>query len=70
MAMNSQSGAYSQFQGYNACYPLELYLADVHLDVTSQSGSQYANVGLDNSNIAPAGPGVTTFDFHLRHDRR
>ncbi|MFP5205657.1 MAG: glycoside hydrolase family 28 protein [Acidobacteriota bacterium] len=68
MATNSQSGAYSQFQGYNASYPLGLYLADVHLDVTKQTSSQYANVGLDNSNITPAGPGVTTFDFHLRHD--
>jgi polygalacturonase len=70
MAVNSQSGAYSQFQGYNAGYPLGLYLAFVHLDVTNQTGSQYANVGLENSNITPAGTGVTTFDFRLHRDDR
>lgn len=70
MAIDSQPGAYSQFQGYNASYPLELYLAHVHLDATAQQNSQYANAGLDNSNITPAGPGVTTFDFHLRHEDR
>jgi len=65
-ATNSQSGAYSQFQGYDAANPLGLYLAHVHLDVTTQQSSQYANVGLDDSNITPAGPGVTTFNFNLR----
>jgi polygalacturonase len=64
-AINSQSGAYSEFEGYNAANPLELYLANVDLDVTAQQSSQYAIVGLDNSNITPAGPAVTTFDFHL-----
>jgi polygalacturonase len=64
-AINSQSGAYSEFEGYDAANPLELYLANVDLDVTNQQNSQYAIVGLDNSNITPAGPGVTTFDFHL-----
>ena len=65
-AIDSQSGAYSEFEGYNAANPLELYLANVDLDVTTQQNSQYAIVGLDNSNITPAGTGVTTFDFHLR----
>jgi polygalacturonase len=64
-ATNSQSGAYSLFEGYNAANPLELYLSHVDLDVTTQQNSQYANVGLDNSNISPAGPGVTTFPFKL-----
>ncbi len=64
-AINSQSGAYSQFQGYSATNPLELYLANVDLDATAQQSSQYAIVGLDHSNITPAGTGVTTFDFHL-----
>ncbi|MFP5226521.1 MAG: glycoside hydrolase family 28 protein [Acidobacteriota bacterium] len=63
---NSQAGAYSQFQGYDADNPLGLYLANVHLDVTNQTGSQYANVGLNHSNITPAGTGVTTFEFDLR----
>ena len=67
-AIDSQSGAYSEFQGYNSSYPLELYLAHVNLDVTKQTGSQFANVGLDGSNVTPAGAGVTTFDFDLRHD--
>lgn len=65
LAINSQSGAYSEFQGYNAANPLGLYLANVYLDSTAQENSQYANVGLDNSNITPSGPGVTTFDFNL-----
>ncbi|HEX4064419.1 MAG TPA: glycosyl hydrolase family 28 protein [Acidobacteriaceae bacterium] len=64
-AIDSQSGAYSEFEGYNAANPLELYLANVNLDQTAQQDSQYAIVGLDNSNITPAGTGVTTFDFHL-----
>jgi polygalacturonase len=64
-AAHSQSGAYSEFEGYDAANPLELYLARVYLDATAQQNSQYANVGLDHSNIVPTGPGVTTFDFSL-----
>ena len=64
-SINSQSGAYSEFQGYNAANPLQLYLANVDLDITAQQDSQYAIVGLDNSNITPAGTGVTTFNFNL-----
>lgn len=64
-ATNSQSGAYSEFEGYNASYPLGLYLAHVHLDSTAQQDSQDAVVGLDDSNITPAGPDVTTFNFWL-----
>lgn len=69
VATDSQSGAYSEFEGYNAANPLGLYLANVNLDATTQQDSQYAVVGLDNSNITPAGPGVTTFDFYLRDPR-
>lgn len=65
-AVNSQSGAYSEFEGYDANHPLGLYLAHVDLDATAQQNSQYAIVGLDNSDITPAGPGVTTFPFYLR----
>jgi polygalacturonase len=64
-ATDSQSGAYSEFEGYDAANPLGLYLANVNLDSTAQENSQYANVGLDNSNITPSGPEVTTFDFYL-----
>lgn len=65
-AANSQSGAYSEFEGYDAANPLGLYLANVNLDAAAQQNSQFANVGLDNSNITPSGPGVTTFNFTLR----
>jgi polygalacturonase len=65
VATDSQSGAYSEFQGYNASNLLELYLANVNLDQTAQQKSQYASVGLYNSNITPSGTGVTTFDFYL-----
>jgi len=64
-ATGSQSGAYSEFEGYNAANPLGLYLAHVNLDSTAQQDSQYAIVGLDDSNITPSGTGVTTFEFHL-----
>lgn len=67
-SVNSVSGAYSKFEGYNAGYPLGLYLAHVNLDATAQKNTQYANVGLEDSNIVPAGPGVTTFDFHLHNN--
>ncbi len=68
-ATNSQSGAYSEFEGYSATNPLELYLAHVYLDVNNQQMSQFANVGLDRSSITPAGTGVTTFPFNLHEDR-
>ena len=65
-SVNSQSGAYSKFQGYSTSNPLQLYLAYVYLDATAQSsGNQYAAVGLDRSNIVPTGPGVTTFPFTM-----
>lgn len=65
-SVSSQSGAYSEFEGYSASNPLQLYLAYVHLDATAQSSSnQYASVGIDNSNIVPTGPGVTTFPFTM-----
>lgn len=64
-AVNSQSGAYSQFEGFNAANPLGLYLAHVNLDVTTQKNAQDAIVGLDDANITPSGPDVTTFDFEL-----
>ena len=65
-AADSAPGAYSESQGYDASDPLELYLARVHLDATAHSSmNQYARVGLDNSNIVPAGTGVTTFPFTM-----
>jgi len=65
LSANSQSGAYSEFEGYDEDHILGLYLAYVFLDNTTQQSSQYANVGLDFSNIVPAGTGVTTFNFFI-----
>lgn len=62
-ATNSQSGAYSEFQGYDADHILQLYLAKVNLDSLAQQNTQYSNVGLDHSNIVPSGPFVTTYYF-------
>lgn len=64
-AANSAAGAYSEFQGYNAANPLELYLANVHLDSNDQSNNHDAMVGLFHSTIVPTGPNVTTFLFNL-----
>jgi polygalacturonase len=60
-AVQSQSGAYSEFNGYDANHLMGLTLENVLLDATAQQNSQYANVGLFNSNITPSGTGVTTF---------
>jgi polygalacturonase len=60
-ATSSQSSAYSTFNGYSSSYPLGLYLANVSLDTTTQQNSQYASVGLENSNITPSGTGVSTY---------
>jgi polygalacturonase len=62
-ATNSQSGAYNEFEGYDADHILGIYLAKVNLDSTDLKSTQYSNIGLDHSNIVPAGPGVTTFYF-------
>lgn len=59
-ASSSQSGAYSEFEGYSAAFPLGLTLENVDIDVTTQQNSQYAEVGLNNSNVTPSGTGVTT----------
>jgi polygalacturonase len=58
-ATASPSGAYSDFDGYSSSQPLGLTLENVHLDVTTQEGSQDAHVGVSNSNITPSGSGVT-----------
>jgi polygalacturonase len=63
LAENSQSGAYSRIEGYNTSNLAQLYLANVSLDATAQSGDQNALVYLDNSNMTPAGTNVTTSSF-------
>jgi polygalacturonase len=57
---DSASGAYSEFEGYSAAFPLGLTLENVNLDVTTQQNSQYANVALYQSNLIPSGTGVVT----------
>ncbi len=62
-SQNSVSGAYSQYNGYDANHLMTLWLANVSLDVTTQSSASFATVGFDNSNVIPSGPSVTTFPF-------
>lgn len=62
-AVNSQSGAYSRIQGYDSEHLAQVFLANVSLDATSQSGDANAVVALDNSNMTPSGPNVTTGAF-------
>ena len=60
----STSGAYELFDGFSATYPINGYLANIALDVTTQSSSnQYAAIALDNSNVTPSGTGITTSSF-------
>jgi polygalacturonase len=63
VSKNSISGAYSEFFGYSSGYLAQVYLANVSLDVTTQSGDEYATVYLDNANITPSGTDVTTSSF-------
>ena len=57
---SSVSGAYEEFAGYNSSNLAQVYLAFIDLDVTKQSGDEYATVYLDSSNITPSGTDVTT----------
>ncbi len=65
LSQASVSGAYSEFYGYSSSYLEQVYLANVSLDVTKQSGDEYATVYLDNSNITPSGTDVTTHSFSI-----
>lgn len=62
-ATNSQSGAYSQIAGYNSDNLAQIFLANVSVDATAQSGDENAVVNIDNSNVVPSGPNVTTQAF-------
>lgn len=61
----SISGAYTSINGRNASYPVNAVLAHVDLDSAVQSGDQYANIGIDDSNDTPSGTGVTVSDVSL-----
>jgi polygalacturonase len=65
-SIDSVSGAYESFTGYNASYPLQAYLAYVDLDSTTQQDDQYAQVFLHESNVVPSGTGVTTSSWWTR----
>jgi polygalacturonase len=69
VATDSQSGAYSIFEGFDADHVLQLDLENIDLDNTTQDGNhgnegptegqsptQYVDAGTYNTNIVPAGP--------------
>ena len=69
VATDSESGAYSIFDGFDAAHPLGIDLENIDLDNVTQDGNhgnegpaegqsptQYVNAGTDNTNIVPAGP--------------
>jgi polygalacturonase len=62
---SSVSGAYTELAGYNSSNLAQIYLANIDLDVTKQSGDEYATTYEDNSNITPSGTDVTTSSFSI-----
>ncbi|WP_052432675.1 pectinesterase family protein [Streptacidiphilus carbonis] len=60
-AVDSVTGATSDLEGYSADYPSGITLRHVHLDATSVTAA-YANITLDDTDLSPAGPGVTVTD--------
>jgi polygalacturonase len=65
LSQASISGAYSTFAGYSSGYLAQVYLGYVSLDVTTQSGDQYAQIYKDNANITPSGTDVTVGTFSI-----
>lgn len=69
VATNSESGAYSIFEGFDAGHPLGIDLENIDLDNVTQDGNhgsegptegqsptQYVNAATFDTNIVPAGP--------------
>jgi polygalacturonase len=69
VSTDSESGAYSIFEGYDAANPLQIDLENIDLDNITQDGNhgsegptlgqsptQYVSAGTYNTNIVPAGP--------------
>jgi polygalacturonase len=69
VSTDSESGAYSIFEGFDAASPLGIDLENIDLDNVTQDGNhgnegptegesptQYVNAGTYNTNIVPAGP--------------
>lgn len=66
-SFDSVSGAYESFTGYGPLNPpIEVFLAHIDLDSTTQVNDQYAQVYLDDSNITPSGPGITTSSWFAK----
>jgi polygalacturonase len=61
LATKSQSGAFSEFDGFSSSAALGVTLENVDLDVTAEKTTENASVGLFNSNIKPSGSNVSTF---------
>ena len=59
LSKNSVSGAYEELAGYNSSNLAQIYIAYASMDVTTQSGDEYADVFLDNVNFTPSGTDVT-----------
>jgi polygalacturonase len=58
---SSVSGAYSSFYGVSSSDPIVAYLANIHLDTTTQlAANQYGTFYLNNSNDVPSGTGITS----------
>ena len=75
VSADSESGAYSIFEGYDAANPLQIDLENIDLDNVTQDGNhgsegpakgesptQYVRAGTYNTNIVPAGPLGNTAD--------
>ena len=75
VSVNSESGAYSIFEGFDAANPLQIDLENVDLDNVTQDGNhgnegptegqsptQYVDAGTFDTNIVPAGPLGNTAD--------
>jgi polygalacturonase len=69
VSTDSESGAYSIFEGFDAAHPLQIDLENIDLDNVTQDGNhgnegptlgesptQYVDAGTYNTNIVPAGP--------------
>jgi polygalacturonase len=69
VSTDSESGAYSIFEGFDAAHPLQIALENIDLDNVTQDGNhgnegptlgqsptQYVNADTYNTNIVPAGP--------------
>jgi polygalacturonase len=69
VSTDSESGAYSIFEGFDAAHPLQVALENIDLDNVTQDGNhgnespqagesptEYVSAETDNTNIVPSGP--------------